>query len=55
MKTLLCGLILLGLYAVGLERVFAALDTMDNALRAAYGRAVPYQSHYPGVRRHGSR
>lgn len=52
MKTLMSGIILLVLYAVGLDRVFATLDAMDSALRAAYGRAVPQQSHYPGVRHH---
>ena len=53
MRTLVCGAVLLVLYALGLDNVMAALDSMDTALRAAYGRAVPQYAHPNPAARHG--
>ncbi len=45
MKALATLALLALLYSVGLDRVFAALDTLDVALRAAYAAATPELRH----------
>lgn len=45
MKALATLALLAALYAFGLDRVFAALDTLDVALRAAYAAATPQLRH----------